>query len=454
MTVHDITPRIPDDPGTPPHDIGAEQIVVGACLMDSRALRDIGEIMNPMDLYRPAHQIILETVLGMADLGMPIDPVAVNNELRKRKQDTATGGSLYLVTLTEKVPTVASATHYAKIVSDLAFQRRLIEVGERIAQIGREGEGEPEVLAEVADEALRKAVASGATGEPDTHRLGDDAAFIDALEKPLDQDNLVPTPYTELTEATTGGFKNGELITVAGRTGAGKSVVGLDIARSAGIRHKMPTLYISLEMPTQLVRERIYAAEAKVALNAIKKHQMGEADWERIAQVRPRINAAPIWIATPAQCTLTMVRQRLQAMGRKGFPPRLLVVDHVGLMSSTGRNESRYTEISAYARGLKQIAMEFDIPVIMLCQVNRGAGNRSDAIPRISDLRDSGELEQSSDMVLIVHRPDYDLVDKADGHERAGEVDLYVAKNRSGPTAVVTVSGQLHYARFCDMAKG
>jgi hypothetical protein len=170
------------------------------------------------------------------------------------------------------------------------------------------------------------------------------------------------------------------------------------------------------------------------------------------APVRPGINAAPIWVATPAQCTLSMLRQRLQAMGRKGYPPRLLVVDHVGLMSSTGRNESRYTEISAYARGLKLIAMEFDIPVVMLCQVNRGVGQRADAIPRVSDLRDSGELEQSSDMVVMVHRPDYDLADKE--NERAGEVDLYIAKNRSGPTAVVTLSSQLHYARFADMAQG
>lgn len=454
MTVHDITPHIPNDPDTPPHDIGAEQIVLGACLLDSRAVRDITEIMTAMDLYRPAHQIILETILGMSDLGMPVEPVAVYRELDKRKQGTVTGGAPYLHTLTEKVPTVANASYYAKIVADLAFQRRLIEAGTRIAQIGREGEGEPTVLAEVADETLRAAVAAGATGEPDTLLLGDDAEFIDQLEKPLAQDNLVPAPYLDLTDAITGGFKNGELITVAGRTGSGKSVVGLDIARHAGIRHKMPTLYISLEMPTQLVRERIYAAEAKVGLKNIKEHNLSEADWERVAKVRPGINAAPIWIATPAQCTLSMIRQRLQAMGRKGCPPRLLVVDHVGLMSSTGRNESRYTEVSAYARGLKLIAMEFDIPVIMLCQVNRGAGQRSDAIPRISDLRDSGELEQSSDMVLIVHRPDYDVTDKIEGGERAGEVDLYIAKNRSGPTAVVTLSSQLHYARFADMAQG
>ena len=454
MTVHDITPHIPNDPDTPPHDIGAEQIVLGACLLDSRAVRDIGDIMTPMDLYRPAHQIILETILGMADLGMPVEPVAVYRELEKRKHGLATGGAPYLHTLTEKVPTVKNATYYAKIVADLAFQRRLIEAGMRIAQIGREGEGEPNVLAEVADETLRSAVSAGATGEPDTELLGDDAAYLDALEKPLSTENMVPTPYVDLSEKSGGGFKPGQLICIAGRTGGGKSTAGVDIARAAGIHHKMPTLYITLEMPADQVRDRIYAAEAKVPLERITKHQMTDEDWRRFSKVRPRVSQAPIWIAKPAQCTLSMIRQRLQAMGRRGYPPRLLVVDHVGLMSSTGKNESRYTEVSAYARGLKLIAMEFDIPVIMLCQVNRGAGQRADAIPRVSDLRDSGELEQSSDMVVMVHRPDYDVADKVDGHERAGEVDLYIAKNRSGPTAVVTLSAQLHYARFTDMAQG
>ncbi|MFJ9558244.1 replicative DNA helicase [Nocardiopsis sp. NPDC101807] len=454
MTVHDITPRIPQDDSTPPHDVGAEQIVLGAAILDSRVLRDLGDLITPMDLYRPAHQVILETVMGMADLGLPIEPVAVHRELVKRKQATAVGGAPYLYELVDKVPTVQNATWYAKQVADLAFQRRLIEAGTRIAQIGWEGEGEPTVLAEVADEALRSATAAGATGEPDTHRLGDDAEFIDALEKPLSTENMVPAPYADLGERIGGGFKPGQLICVAGRTGGGKSVVGLDIARHAGIRHKMPTLYISLEMPADQIRERIYAAEAKVPGKRITDHDLTNEDWERIAKVRPAINAAPIWVAAPAQCTLNMVRQRLQAMERKGHKPRLLVVDHVGLMSSTGKNESRYTEVSNYARGLKLVAMEFKIPVVMLCQVNRAVGQRPDAIPRVSDLRDSGELEQSSDLVAMVHLPDYDVKDKADGHERAGEVDLYLAKNRSGPTAVVTLSAQLHYSRFTDMAQG
>ncbi|MEU0493514.1 DnaB-like helicase C-terminal domain-containing protein [Nocardiopsis sp. NPDC006139] len=453
MTVHDITPRIPHDPDTPPHDIGAEQIMLGAAMLDSRALRDLTDIAGPMDLYRPAHQIILETIMGMADLGLPVEPVAVHRELAKRKKDAVTGGALYLTELTGKVPTVASATHYAKIVADLAFQRRLIAAGERIAQIGWQGEGDPIELGEVASEALRGALSAGVTGEPDTELLGDDAAYMDALEKPLSTENMVPAPYADLAEKIGGGFLPGQLICVAGRTGGGKSTMGIDIGRVAAIRHKMPTLYITLEMPADQVRNRIYSAEAKVASSRFTEHSLTEGDWERVAKVRPAVNAAPMWIAKPAKCTLTMIRQRLQAMGRRGYPPRLLVVDHVGLMSSTGKTESRYTEVSDYARGLKLIALEFDIVVVMLCQVNRAVGGRADAIPRVSDLRDSGELEQSSDMVVMVHRPDYELSDKIDGHERAGEVDLYIVKHRNGPTAVVTVASQLHYSRFADLAQ-
>ena len=435
----------------PPHDIDAEQIVVGAAILDRRALSDIAEIITPADLFRPAHQTILQTVMDMADDGKPLGAVAVAAELERRGASRATGGGVYLHTLTDAVPSVANAGYYARIVADLAGRRRIAEAGARIHQLGMSAEGEAGEVAERAVEALAQAMVDGSQHDGDTEAIGDDAEFIDRLAAPVDTSRAVPAPYAEL-EDLLGGMKNGQLITVAGRTGAGKSVVGLDIARHTAIRLGMPVLYASMEMPQELVRQRVYAAQAKVALTAITHHALTERDWGALAAARPAIAEAPLYISTPPSCTLGLVRSRLQAMERRGRAARLLVVDHVGLMSSTGRTESRYNEVSEFARGLKLIAMGFDIPVVMLCQVNRAAGNRADAIPRLSDLRDSGELEQSSDVVLVVHRPDYEVTEKE--HARAGEVDLYVAKNRSGPQAVVTLSSQLHYARFVDMAQG
>ncbi|RCV53492.1 replicative DNA helicase [Marinitenerispora sediminis] len=445
-----------DDPEEqlPPHDIAAEQVVVGSAILDRRVIGQISELITPLDLFRPAHQTILQTVLDMDAEGRQLGVVAVSAELTKRGEITQVGGAPYLHTLTEAVPVAINGPYYAAIVADLAAKRRLVDAGTRIAQIGMQGTGEVADLQERADATLRQAISGGVSTESDTELLGDDEGWIDSLAEPIDQSAFVPTPYMDLNEALSGGLRKGELICVAGRTGGGKSTAALDMARSAAIHHRAGTLYISLEMPALQVRERVYAAEARVPHRAIREHDLTEDDWQRIARVRPTIVDAPLWIATPATCTIPWIRQRMQTMERRGTPVRLLVVDHVGLMSSAGRTENRYNEVSAYARGLKLIAMEFDVPVLMLCQVSRAAGRRDDAIPRISDLRDSGELEQSSDLVLIVHRPDYDVTDKAAGHARSGEVDLYIAKNRSGPQCVVTIAAQSHYTRFVDMARG
>ncbi len=452
MTVTDITTRAPTDGDrTPPHDIDAEQVVLGAAIEHPATLADITEILTPLDFYRPAHQIIFETVLDMAQRGRPLGAVAVNAELTRRGDITRVGGGVYLHTLTEVVPVAANGAYYATIVADLAGKRRLVEAGTRITQIGYDGQGDVDDLQEHANATLTQAIAATTTREDDTWRLGDNAMdFLTHLDTPIDDRALVSAPYRDLSDHLTGGFKNGELICVAGRTGAGKSIVGLDAARHAAITLGLPTLYVSLEMPVELVRERVYSAQGKVPLHTIKEHELTERDWERVAQAHPAIVDAPLYIATPPRCTLALLRQRVQTMIRRGTEIRMLVVDHVGLMATSGRTESRYNEVSAFARGLKQLAMECDIPVLMLCQVNRGAGQRTDQVPRLSDLRDSGELEQSSDVVVMVHREDYDVADKQS--PRAGEVDLFVAKNRSGATGVVTVAGQLHYTRCVDMA--
>jgi replicative DNA helicase len=435
----------------PPHDIGAEQIVVGAAMTDAQALRDALEIISsPLDLYRPAHQIIIQTLMEMHDNGQPLEPRAVLDQLRTQGDLNRVGGGPYLFTLTEAVPTAANAGYYAKIVADLATKRRLVEAGTRIAQYGYEGTGDVDELVERAITTVDQAARQRPTTDTDAELLGDDEAYYDDLEQPIDTSTTIPYPWKDM-EVLTGGLKPGQLITVAGRTGSGKSVVGLDIARNASIRHGAPTVYFSMEMPRKQLRDRILAAESRVPLHMITHHTLGDPEWERIATARARGAGAPLTLATPAKCTLGVIRQRLRTMTRRGPAPRLVVIDHVQLMSSAGTPQSRYMEVSENSRGLKQIAMEFDVTVVMLAQVNRGAGQRADSIPRISDLRDSGSLEEDSDMVLIVHREDYEATEK-ENSPRSGEADLWVAKHRNGPTACITVSSQLHYSRFSDMA--
>ncbi|RKS10039.1 primary replicative DNA helicase [Nocardiopsis sp. Huas11] len=434
----------------PPHDIGAEQIVIGAPMVDADALPAVLDVLSsPLDLYRPAHQIILQTLMEMHDNGQPLDPRAVLAQLRTQGDLTRVGGSPYLVTLTEAVPAAANAGYFAKIVADLATKRRLVEVGTRIAQLGYDGTGDVDDLVDHAVSTVDQAARQRPSTNTDAELVGDDADYFDRLAQPVDS-NTVPFPWKDL-EALTGGMRPGQLITVAGRTGSGKSVVGLDIARHAAFRHDTPVAYFSMEMGPDLLRNRILSAEGTIPLHVINNHLMAEQDWASAAKVRHRWANAPLKLFTPGQCTLSTIQQGLRSMARRGMTPRLVVVDHVQLMSSVGTPQNRYIEVSQNSRGLKMIAMEFDVTMVMLAQVNRGAADRADGIPRISDLRDSGSLEEDSDMVLIVHREDQEVTEK-EKSPRSGEADLWIAKHRSGPTTCITVASQLHFSRFYDMA--
>ena len=437
-----------EDPELPPHDIQAEQITVGAAMMDPAALMQISQIITPMDLYRPAHQIIFETVLEMHDNRQPLGAVAVGAELAKRGRLSTVGGGPYLHTLVNTVPTAVNGGYYASIVADKARLRALVAAGTRIAQLGYAGIGEVVDVQEQATTALTQAMSTGVAQSQDTYMVGDDEEFFDQLASPDDDAGLVTFPYADLREAIA-DLKGGELVTVAGRTSMGKSVMAMDTARHVAIGLGLPTLLVSLEMPRELLLRRIYAAEAKVPSTALARKELTDAHWHALSQARVRVSQAPLWLSTPTQATLGVIRARLDAMARAGAAPGLLIVDHVGLMATHGRVENRQTEVSAYSRGLKLLAMEYDIPVLMVAQLNRAVESREDRIPRISDLRDSGSLENDSDAVVLVVRPDY-----YDAEARAGEVDLIIAKSRSGATKTVTVAHQLHYQRFVDMAHG
>lgn len=435
----------------PPHDISAEQVVVGAPMVDPEQLPKVLDILSsPLDLYRPAHQIILQTLMQMNDDGHPLDPRAVLAQLHKQGDLARVGGAPYLHTLTDAVPVAGNAGHFADIVSFLAVKRRLVEVGTRTTQLGYEGTGDVDDLVDQAVNAVEQAARQRPDNTEHAELIGDDADYFDRLAHPVDT-NTVEYPWSDL-EALTGGMRPGELITVAGRTSSGKSVVGLDIARHTAFRHNSPVAYFSMEMGPDLLRNRILSAEGSIPLHAINGHAMAESDWKRAADVRARWAQAPLKLFTPGKCTLSTIQQGLRSMARRNMTPRVVVVDHVQLMASAGTPQNRYMEVSQNSRGLKQIAMEFNVTMIMLAQVNRGAADRADGVPRISDLRDSGALEEDSDMVVMVHRPDQEVTEKE--NPRSGEADLWVAKNRSGPTACVTVASQLHYARFADMAQG
>ncbi|MBV2366958.1 replicative DNA helicase [Streptomonospora nanhaiensis] len=427
----------------PPHDLDAEQVVIGAAIQDQHALDTVTDIIrDPADFYRPAHQVIYATARDMADRGHPLGAVAVNAELAKRGEGARVGGALYLHECAAKVPALANAGYYARIVAEKAALRRLVEAGTRIAQIGYTGVGD---IDDILDHA--RAAADAATEPPTTETTAMTLAermpdYIDRLESGRTSDNLIPPPYKTLRRLIP-GFAPGQLIAVGARPGSGKSVMAVDILRSVCLHQGLPGILFSLEMTGDEVMDRVYAAEAEVNLAKFTR-RLAEEDWQRVSAAQPRVTAAPMTIDDSSSISLAHIRSRLRAMSRRN-PARIAIVDYLQLMSMP-KADTREQSIAATTRDLKLMAREFNVPIVVLAQLNRGLEGRQDKMPGLADFRESGAIEQDANIAIMLHRPENHDPDTP----RAGELDLHVAKNRSGPLGVETVQAQFHYARAVD----
>jgi replicative DNA helicase len=433
-----------------PHDIGAEMAVLGGMMHSRDAIADVLECLSPRDYYREAHRDIHLAVVDLYGRGLPVDPITLAAELLKRGDIVRVGGVNYLHGLANSVPSSANAGYYAAIVSERAVFRRLIEAGTRIAQTGYAAEGDP---AKAADEAQREIFAVvDERGEDECLPMSDTVdETIDHIEELANRGGALaglPTGFLDL-DALTGGLRGGQMIVVAGRPGHGKSTLAMDIARSAAIKHGRSCLFLSLEMGRHEINMRILSAEARVALHHMRTGNMTDEDWMLLQQHRQRVHDAPLRIDVTPNLTALDVRTKARRVKQKhGLD--LVVVDYLQLMGSGGRRaENRQLEVSDISRQLKLLAVELDVPVVALSQLNRGPEQRSDKKPALSDLRESGAIENDADMVILIHREDaYERESP-----RAGEVDLIVAKHRGGSQATITVAAQLHYARFVDMAQ-
>ncbi|MEU1826678.1 replicative DNA helicase [Streptomyces abikoensis] len=435
----------------PPYDVAAEQAVLGSLPLSKDAIADVLEMgLKGTDFYRPAHEAIYETVMAMYAKGEPADPITLADELTKRGEITRVGGAAYLHTLVQSVPTAANAAHYAGIVQDKATLRRLIAAGTRIVQSGYDAEGDVEQIVDAAGAEISDV----AQAREDDQGLDIGEDFADMVDELVDLGTNgralgIPTGLTDL-DALTFGLHPGQMIIIAARPAIGKTTLAIDIARAATIRQGHRTAFFSLEMGRRELQHRIMSAEAKIALHHIRSGQLSDTDWERFAAAQPRVTAAPLRLdCDPVQSVMQMKAKARRMQQRGGLD--LVIIDYLQLVqpSSGRRAENRQQEVSDMSRQLKLMAKELDIPVVVLAQLNRGPEQRSDKRPLLSDLRESGSLEQDADLVLLLHRED--AYDKES--PRAGEADVLVAKHRNGPTATITVASQLHYSRFVDMAR-
>lgn len=431
---------------TPPQDFAAEQGVLGAMLMSKDAIAEVLEVVKPTDFYRPAHELIYSAIIHLYGHGEPADPVTVAAELERRGELARVGGHIYLADLLSSISVAANAVYYAEIVRDKAVLRRLVDASIKIAQLGYAGQGEVADIVDAAQQTIYE-VSEGKRSE-------DYKALRELVEPTYDEIEAigarggglsgVPTGFAALDNLTN-GLHGGQMIIVAARPAVGKSTLALDFARSAAVKHKLATAFFSLEMSQTEIVMRLISAEAEVMLSSIRNGQLGEAEWTRIANRTKSFEDAPLFIDDSPNLTMMEIRAKARRLKQR-HDLKFVVIDYMQLMSSGKKVESRQLEVSEFSRQIKLLAKELDIPVLALSQLNRGPEQRGDKKPMMSDLRESGSLEQDADIVILLHRED--LYDK---ESRPGEADLIVAKHRNGRTDTIPVSFRGHYSRFEEM---
>ena len=433
-----------------PHDMLAEQSTLGGMLLSQEAVAEVFEEVRSRDFYAPKHELIYEAILALFSKGEPTDVITVTDELMKTGKIVQAGGADYLHTLTSIVPTAANAGFYAKIVAEKATLRRLVEVGTRIAQSGYSNEGDVIELVNKAQTEVYDVLAAGGSEDiADLNVALDDAVReIELAQRQGGALAGVPTGFVELDEKTH-GLHGGQLILIAARPAVGKSTLGLDFARNAAIRNRQATVIFSLEMSRADIALRMISAETSIPLQNLRKGQVNDSDWAKFAQVRSQINDAPLYIDDSPNLTLVEIRAKCRRLAQR-IDLKLVVIDYLQLMTSGKKVESRQQEVSEFSRALKLMAKELKVPVVALSQLNRqseqGGSNKR---PEISQLRESGSLEQDADVVILLHREGMG----EQNHERAAEADIILAKQRNGPTGTMVVAFQGMYSRFMNMKK-
>jgi replicative DNA helicase len=432
--------RTPEFDRTPPQDLVAEQSVLGGMLLSKDAIGEVVEILRHRDFYRPAHELIFDVIVDLYGRGEPADPVTVSAELTKRGEIARAGGAPYLHTLISAVPTAANAGYYAKIVRERAIARRLVEAGTKIVQLGYAAEGDVDGIVDMA-------VTERRAGEDFVQLNSLIPAALDQIEKMQSGDLAegVKTGFKDL-DVLTNGFHPGNMIVIAARPAVGKSTLGLDIARHASIHNGDCSVIFSLEMSRSEITMRMLSAEARVALNNIRSGTLSDEEWARLARRMGEISEAPLFIDDSPNLSMMEIRAKARRLKQR-HDLKLVVIDYLQLMTSGKRVENRQQEVSEFSRQLKLLAKELNVPVVAISQLNRSPEQRSDKKPMLSDLRESGSIEQDADVVILLHRDDL-----YDSQNRSGEADLIVAKHRNGPTRTITVASLLHFAKFGDIA--
>jgi replicative DNA helicase len=442
------TSSIPSDLRAPPHSIEAEQAVLGGLMLDRAAWDNVGDVIVAEDFFRPDHTLIFESIASLCAEAQPCDPVTVSEHLARLGKLNDAGGLAYLGTLTRDTPGAANARAYAAIVKERSLLRQLVTVGGEIA--GSVWNEEGEEARELVEQAERKifAIAEGsARGKGYVSAKQALPALIDQIDDLYNNPNKprgLPTGFIDFDEKT-GGLRGGDLLIVAGRPSMGKSTLAINMAEHAALKEgvRAAVAIFSLEMPADQILTRMLSSVGSVHLGNIRSGKLSEDDWPRITGATKQLQDAKIFIDDTPALTPTELRARSRRIKREhGLD--LIVVDYLQLMTVPGTKENRATEISEISRGLKALAKELNCPVIALSQLNRGVEQRENKKPVMSDLRESGAIEQDADMILLIYRDE--VYNRETPKKGIAEIDL--AKHRNGETGEIRLTFRGANARF------
>lgn len=432
----------------PPHNNEAEQSVIGAIFLDPQALITAAEVLVAEDFYRVAHQKIFDTMLLLSDKGQAIDVVTVTEELSATKQLEDVGGISYLTEIANSVPTAANIFHYAKIVEEKALLRRLIRVATTIVEDGYTREDEVEALLSEAEKNMMEVSSRKNAGDFKHIKdvLVDTYENIELLHTQKGDVTGIPTGFTDL-DRMTAGFQRNDLIIVAARPSVGKTAFALNVAQNVATKTDENVAIFSLEMGADQLVMRMLCAEGNIDAQVLRTGALQDEDWRKLTMAMGSLSNAGIFIDDAAGLRVNEIRSKCRRL-KQEHGLGMIIIDYLQLISGSGRaGENRQQEVSDISRSLKALARELEVPVIALSQLSRGVEQRQDKRPMLSDLRESGSIEQDADIVSFLYRDDY--YDKESESENM--IEIIIAKQRNGPTGTVTLAFAKEFNKFVNV---
>lgn len=443
----------------PPQSVESEQCILGGLLLDNNAFDQVADVVTAEDFYRRDHRLIFERISQMIGSGKPADVVTVFEEFAAEKKEQDIGGLPYLNSLVNSTPSAANIRRYSEIVRDRSVLRQLIEAGESIATSAFAPQtGDVTQLLDSAQALVFAINEKSNKGKNGFRKLNDLATEVTTevqqlyQQKSNDDVTGLPTSFTTL-DRMTAGLQKGDLIIIAGRPSMGKTSFAMNIAEYVGMGLEMPVAVFSMEMSAQSLAKRMISSAGRIDAQKMRRGRLDDSDWSRFAEVVARMSRAPFYIDDTPALTVNEVRSRARRLKLRAGALSLIVVDYLQLMTGSAKfagSDNRTAEISEISRGLKGLAKEMNCPVIALSQLNRSVDARTDKRPVMSDLRESGAIEQDADVILFIYR---DEVYHKDSPDNKNIAEIIIGKQRNGPTGIIRMRFDGQFTRFDNLAE-